>query len=504
MDMTYTYSGTNNNGQITQSVDAVSGETIVYQYDALKRLASANGLNWGETYTYDGFGNLTQMSPSGNAGAPTLSVTVDATTNRITPGLQVSYDNNGNMTQSGYLGYDVANRMTSAIVQGGTIYYGYDSANRRIYYRNTSNAETIYLYGADGKKLGTYTVSSVTNTAIQFTQQSTNVYFAGKLLGVSEDRLESVRYGGASGVGYQAQYPYGVEYTPTVNDREKYATYTRDSLTGLDYAVNRYYTSLWGRFLSPDRYTRSAHLGKPESWNRYTYAGNDPINAHDPTGLDEYVCWVNDDGEEICDFGQTFGASGLGVGDDGDEGYYDPGDSGSDGFDPGPDPVPDPVPLPVPPKRPSKPPTDPCANKNAVSFIKAHLSDAQTLAADLNVPVAFILAVSEDESAFGSSNYALQANNYFGLWPGAPGNIGTYTSPKGGRVSIFSGPDGFLSSGQSFVNLVDPWENGVTNPDQFFAALHNVYKFGAGSTTNGYVSMMDNIASMTAARINCK
>jgi len=154
------------------------------------------------------------------------------------------------MTQGGYLAYDVANRITSAIVQGGTIHYGYDSANRRIYYRNTSNAETIYLYGADGKKLGTYTVSSVTNTAIQFTQQSTNVYFAGRLLGVSEDRLGSVRYGGASGVGYQAQYPYGVEYTPTVNDREKYATYTRDSLTGLDYAMNRYYTSIWGRFLS--------------------------------------------------------------------------------------------------------------------------------------------------------------------------------------------------------------------------------------------------------------
>jgi YD repeat-containing protein len=120
MDMTYTYSGTNNNGQITQSVDAMTGETIVYQYDALKRLASANGLNWGENYSYDGFGNLTQMSPSGTAGAPTLSVTVDATTNRITPGLQVSYDNNGNMTQSGYLAYDVANRITSAIVQGGT------------------------------------------------------------------------------------------------------------------------------------------------------------------------------------------------------------------------------------------------------------------------------------------------------------------------------------------------------------------------------------------------
>ena len=154
MDMTYTYSGMQNNGQITQSVDAVTGETIVYQYDALKRLASAAGLNWGETYTYDGFGNLTQMTPSGTAGAPTLSVTVDATTNRITPGLQVTYDNNGNMTQGGYLRYDAANRMTSAIVTGGTIYYGNDASNLRVYYRNTSNAETLYFYGGTGRSWG--------------------------------------------------------------------------------------------------------------------------------------------------------------------------------------------------------------------------------------------------------------------------------------------------------------------------------------------------------------
>jgi RHS repeat-associated protein len=315
MDMTYTYSGTNNNGQITQSVDAMTGETIVYQYDALKRLASANGLNWGETYTYDGFGNLTQMSPSGTAGAPTLSVTVDATTNRITPGLQVSYDNNGNMTQGGYLAYDVANRMKSAIVEGGTIYYGYDSANLRIYYRNTSNAETIYLYGADGKKPGIYTVSSVTNTSIQFAQQSTNVYFAGRLLGASVDRLGSVRYGGASGVGYQAQYPYGVEYTPTANDREKYATYTRDSLTGLDYAMNRHYTSLWGRFLSPDPSFKSMDLRNPLSWNRYAYALNDPTNGNDPTGLEEFD--EGDGGDDGMGGGGGGGGGGASGGDGG-------------------------------------------------------------------------------------------------------------------------------------------------------------------------------------------
>jgi YD repeat-containing protein len=38
----YNYSTTQNNGQITGVVDGVSGETITYQYDALKRLSSAS------------------------------------------------------------------------------------------------------------------------------------------------------------------------------------------------------------------------------------------------------------------------------------------------------------------------------------------------------------------------------------------------------------------------------------------------------------------------------
>jgi RHS repeat-associated protein len=294
--MTYNYSATKNNGQITSSVDAVTGETITYQYDLLKRLESASGKNWGETYTYDGFGNMTQMAPTGTAGAPSLSVTVNANTNRLTPSGTL-YDNNGNLLL-GFPGielqYDAANRISEVMEGAGNSFYGYDSDNRRIYYRNTSNSETIYFYGADGKKLATYTYTIIQyqtqdDPEIQLMEQSKNVYFAGLMLteegnSVSTDRLGSVRSGGPGGLGYQAEYPYGVEYTVTANDREKYATYTRDSLTGFDYAVNRYYSSQWGRFLSPDPYGH-ANLTDPPTWNQYNYAGNDPVNGTDPLGL---------------------------------------------------------------------------------------------------------------------------------------------------------------------------------------------------------------------------
>ncbi len=166
-----------------------------------------------------------------------------------------------------------------------------------------------------GKKLATYTTTftgSYPLYKMQLNCQSNNVYFGGRLVSaegnsVRTDRLDSVRSGGPGGLGYQAQYPYGVEYTTTANDREKYATYTRDSLTGFDYAVNRYYSSQWGRFLSPDPQSRSVDPGNPQTWNRYSYVENDPTNISDPTGLwPGKYCWWDYGGESIGDFETCF------------------------------------------------------------------------------------------------------------------------------------------------------------------------------------------------------
>ena len=49
-------------------------------------------------------------------------------------------------------------------------------------------------------------------------------------------------------------YPYGEDRGTPVNDNWNYATYWRDSATGLDYAMNRYYNNSLGRFTSPDPY----------------------------------------------------------------------------------------------------------------------------------------------------------------------------------------------------------------------------------------------------------
>ena len=48
----------------------------------------------------------------------------------------------------------------------------------------------------------------------------------------------------------------------TANDRVKYATYRRDAESSLDYAGNRYYSNVTGRFMSADPYWGERERGE--------------------------------------------------------------------------------------------------------------------------------------------------------------------------------------------------------------------------------------------------
>jgi RHS repeat-associated protein len=60
----------------------------------------------------------------------------------------------------------------------------------------------------------------------------------------------------------------------------------RDAETGLDFFGARYFSSAQGRFTSPDPGGVGAHPGSPQTWNMYSYTGNNPLSATDPNGLD--------------------------------------------------------------------------------------------------------------------------------------------------------------------------------------------------------------------------
>jgi RHS repeat-associated protein len=147
-----------------------------------------------------------------------------------------------------------------------------------------------------------------------------------KLTRIYSDRLGSTRatdtiepFGG--GWTTRNYYPFGEEITSTSNDQFKFASTYRDSATGLDYALNRYYASGTARFLTPDPYQASGGPASPQSWNRYAYVFNDPVNHLDPTGL-------------FYSTAQLLNSFGYGTGGAGDGGGgWGGGGGGSDGME---------------------------------------------------------------------------------------------------------------------------------------------------------------------------
>ena len=130
-------------------------------------------------------------------------------------------------------------------------------------------------------------------TRVYVVALNANLYFGGKLIrlqgqAVAMDRLGSVR--ALNGVATPRYYPYGMEYTTTAQDKEKFGTYYRDSTTGLDYADQRYYASGNGRFMTPDPAGMAAvDMQDATTWNKYLYVGDDPVNGYDPSGLCDVV-----------------------------------------------------------------------------------------------------------------------------------------------------------------------------------------------------------------------
>ena len=169
------------------------------------------------------------------------------------------------------------------------VQYGYDGQNKRNY-KIGGNAEEFYFYGTDGKKIGTYYLQAIPvisnfNMTLTFTLMNPQtyatgppplVYFRGRVL-AAQDRLGSIgkyySYGEDKGTGNGG------------NDALKFATYTRDAATGLDYADQRYYASQFGRFMSADPSGGSGGLRNSVGWNQYAYANDNPANFNDPNGL---------------------------------------------------------------------------------------------------------------------------------------------------------------------------------------------------------------------------
>lgn len=117
---------------------------------------------------------------------------------------------------------------------------------------------------------------------------------------VTADSLGSPRLLTTSQAVVKARHdyaPFGEELTPQLggrstqqqyvsdNLRQKFTGQERDIESGLDYFHARYFASKQGRFTSPDPLQASGTTANPQTWNRYAYVMNNPMNFSDPSGL---------------------------------------------------------------------------------------------------------------------------------------------------------------------------------------------------------------------------
>jgi RHS repeat-associated protein len=292
--LTYSYGAAgSNNGQIAGITDSVdNGRSVAYTYDPLARLStalttgSANYPQWGLSWGYDRYGNRRNQTLTAGSGYQG-SVNVAAATNHITsPGY--AYDANGNMTNdsTNTLVYDAENHAVSATNSSTSGTYSYDGKGLRVK-KASGSTTTVYVFS------GSKVIAEYDNGAAVGSPSREYVYGGSSLLAkidssgtkyYHQDHLSN-RVGtdstGAT-VEQMGHYPYGDPWYNATNDKLYFTTYERDSESGNDYAMARYYVWRIARFLSLD--PLSGSTGDPQSLNRYSYVRNSPTYLTDPKG----------------------------------------------------------------------------------------------------------------------------------------------------------------------------------------------------------------------------
>src|ERR1051325_9783452 len=301
LDLTYNYGTTNNNGNVQSLTYAGGGLSYTqnFGYDSLNRLTTANensGASWSQTNGYDQYGNRWI-----HYGGVVANLAFSTSNNRITTA-GFSYDANGNLTNDTIHPYtfDAENQIKTVDAVNAYTYDGegqrvrkFVGENARFVYGlggqliaefdgSTGNLKKEYLYG--GATLITIEPTAVNSNGTQYTT-SDNLGSARAITNASGSVVSRHDYmpfgeelcagtgGRTTGMGFCA-----------VGDtnRKKFTGYERDAETGLDFAQARYFSSTEGRFISADSLLGS--LANPQTFNRYSYVLNNPLNSTDPTG----------------------------------------------------------------------------------------------------------------------------------------------------------------------------------------------------------------------------
>jgi len=298
-----------NIGNVAKTTTTIPASSFVqtFKYDSINRLTEAKETtdgqqNWTQTFGYDRFGNRTQFAQTvGGTALPIDNVThptIDQTNNRFTTGRGYVYDLNGNLIQDAqgrtftFDGDDKQTEVRDTVSNQVIGQYSYDGSGARVKkYVPSTGETTVFVYDAGGALAAEY------STIVAPVEEAKTSYLTTDHLGSPRvitdgdgeviSRRDFMPFGEELGAGVGPRTE-ALKYSLVGSDRirQRFTGYEKDDETGLDFAEARMYQNRHGRFTAPDPLLASASAADPQTFNRYIYTGNNPVNVTDPSGLD--------------------------------------------------------------------------------------------------------------------------------------------------------------------------------------------------------------------------
>ncbi len=295
--------------QATAYCDTVLGQCGNFGYDEFNRLTSRSvtkGTAQNFSYGYDRYGNRWSQTVTAGSGTP-FSVSFNTATNQISS-TGYTYDPAGNLMNDGSHSYTYDAEGNLLQVDGGqTATYVYDAWNRRVRINQGSTSfDLIVNLAGNWTTVWNGTTGAEDRTQFYWGSKpiawyDSNTHFQ-HLDWVGTARMQT-SYDGAVEGSY-GSLPWGDTLTgagtgsdaytggSSLNNAHHYAGLDHDYETDSEHAQFRQYSSIEGRWFSPDPYTGNYDFTNPQSMNRYAYVMNLPTALVDPSGLDT-ACYLD-------------------------------------------------------------------------------------------------------------------------------------------------------------------------------------------------------------------
>jgi RHS repeat-associated protein len=186
--------------------------------------------------------------------------------------------------------FDAEGNIT-AVDNGTTATYVYNAQNQRVK-ATVGSTITEYVFSAAGQRVSEWNGTTRAQIKGKYYWGGKPVaYYAGGSAHfehqdwLGTERMRTAYNGGVEGSTISLPWGDGQTTTGTDLDANHYGTLDYDAESGTDHAQFRQYSSAQGRWLAPDPYSGSYTVRNPQSFNRYVYAGNNPLAAVDPSGM---------------------------------------------------------------------------------------------------------------------------------------------------------------------------------------------------------------------------